>query len=493
VTIVSKGQPAYVETSGQPLMHNAKTSRRSNTPLNSVRRRLNDQVSHVVVAIVVLSPFFYGSNRPFFWLLWSVLTGVVGIWLFVQMGRTEETFRISFKRMLPVLIPFVTLALYMVVQIIPFGTIVPAFMPSNGSSAIYSTTLSLTPQDTLLALIRWLTYGLLFFFTLQFCSNASRARRFLNVVFWAIVFHAVVGLALRYQFGDTIFGIEKLYHKGSTTGGFVNRNSFATFLSFGAVLGLVAMLAQWMDDSAVARRTLFDRIFNRDGFLPVITGWGVIVVTLISTNSRMGVFAGCCGMLVVVILTLCKMPLKDRASGLRFAIIILPAVLGIGVVLYGQSFLERIGQLDTTDDIGIRFELYRQTFTMIKNRYLLGYGGQSYEYAFPLFHDMSFAVHLLWDKAHSTYLTLWAEYGVIFGSMPLVLIAVVFIGTFRAFWTGRMSDPRMLAGLGAITVAGIHSLVDFSLEIEAVTFAFTVIIAASYSRALDARPLERLQ
>lgn len=486
MNIVSEGRPTYVESS-LALMHDSGARKTYTTPLNSIRRKLNEQISHVVAAIVFLSPFFYGSNRPFFWLLWSTVSGVLGIWLFAQMARTDEPLRISFKRTLPVFIPFMILSLYMMLQIIPIGAIVPAFLSTNGSSPVYSKTLSLTPQDTVLALIRWLTYGLLFFFTLQFCSNASRARRFLGVVFWAIVLHAAIGLALRYQFGDTIFGIEKLYHKGSTTGGFVNRNSFATFLSFGAVLGLVQLLAQWLDNSVVARRSHFDRIFNGDGFLAIFTGWAIIIVTLVSTNSRMGVFAGCCGMFVVVILTLCKKPIKNSAPGLVLAILAVPTVLGIAVILYGQTFLERMDKLDTADDITVRFELYRQTGAMIKNRYLLGYGGQSYEYAFPLFHDASFYVHLLWDKAHSTYLTLWTEYGIIFGSMPIVATAVVFGAILRSFWNARTIEPMTLAGIGVIVVAGLHSLVDFSLEIEAVTFAFTVIIAAGYSRALDAR------
>lgn len=476
-----------------PITRETISKRPVNTSLNSTRRKLNDKVSRVVAMVIFLSPFFYGSNRPFFWLIWSLVMGVSGVWWFTQMGKAEETMRVAISRILPVSIPFIALSFYMVVQIIPLGTIAPEFSSTASvSTLVISKTLSLTPQDTLLALIRWLTYGLMFFFTLQFCSNAARARRFLELVFWAIAFHAIVGLALRYQFGDTIFGIEKLYHKGSATGGFVNRNSFATFLSFGAVLGLVHILTRWSNDEQNTRRqSKFDSIFSASGLLPLVTGWIIIVITLISTNSRMGVIAGSCGMIAVVVLALCRLPMKNRASGFRFAIVALPVVIGLSVILYGQAFLERIGQLDTTDDIGTRMGLYWQTLDMIKHRYLLGYGGQSYEFAFPLFHDPSFAVHLVWDKAHSTYLTLWAEYGVVFGSLPIILICFILFDMMKSFWQSRTADPLILAGIGAIIVGGLHSLVDFSLEIEAVTFAFTVIVAASYSRALDARRLDR--
>jgi O-antigen ligase len=63
-----------------------------------------------------------------------------------------------------------------------------------------------------------------------------------------------------------------------------------------------------------------------------------------------------------------------------------------------------------------RLQLYQQVFTMIKARPLTGFGFDSFPPAFEMFHKTPVTAGFVWDKAHSTYLTLWAEAGLLFGS-----------------------------------------------------------------------------
>lgn len=122
---------------------------------------------------------------------------------------------------------------------------------------------------------------------------------------------------------------------------------------------------------------------------------------------------------------------------------------------------------------------------MIKARYLTGFGGDSFEQAYPLFHQISVDVDVTWEKAHSTYLALWAEYGLFFGSIPLLIFGVLFVRLLLAYLRSANPDPTMLAALGVILVGAIHSLVDFSLEIQAVAFVFAIVTAAGYARIIE--------
>jgi O-antigen ligase len=107
---------------------------------------------------------------------------------------------------------------------------------------------------------------------------------------------------------------------------------------------------------------------------------------------------------------------------------------------------------------------------------LLGYGGASFPVAFPPFERAPLPLDVVWEKAHSTYLGLWLELGLIAGSIPILIVASLGI---RAF-TG-LRDPSSLAlslaAIGAIVAYGTHSLVDFSLEIQANTYVFLAVLA----------------
>ncbi len=457
------------------------------TRFHSDRFRLNNQLMWPILLILFLSPFAFGSMKPAFWLLWSMLISLCGAVLFGRMALSNARFRIA-PRNLPVLFClFALLGAYMIVQVLPLGALSPAVTSFADPDAIIAVnTISLAPHDTILALTRWATYGLLFFLVLQITSNPQRARAFINLIYWAIVIHAVVGLLFLVQFGDTVLGIPKWRHLGSATGGFVNRNSFATFLAFGSVLGINLMMERMTEKgSGSGDNSILGTYLGKGGVVAIGLGWLVLVITLIATNSRMGLFAACCGMIASVVLALVKKTAGTNRAGIWILLLVIPLTIGTGIVGYGRIFLERLGQVGDSSEV--RLQLYQQVLTMIESRPLLGFGGDSFEYAYPLFHQAPVSVDLVWDKAHSTYLSLWAEYGLVFGSLPMLIVAIIVLQLGAAYVKAPGQEMLIRSGLCVILVGAVHSLVDFSLEIEAVTFAFIAIVAAAWARQFELR------
>ena len=309
----------------------------------------------------------------------------------------------------------------------------------------------------------------------------------MNLLFWIVVIHATIGLLLLFQLGDTIFGIQKWAYLGSATGGFVNRNSFATFLAFGSVVGTIQLtqLITRAEARDGRKRGFFEVYFERDGVVAILMGLLVVLATLVATNSRMGLFAASCGMLTVLTLAVLKMPSGSRGSIILPALAFVPLTIGASILLYGSTVIERFDSQGTSQDAEVRLNLYRQVIEMIKSRYLTGFGGDSFEQAYPLFHQLPVSADFTWEKAHSTYLTLWAEYGLFFGSIPLLIFGFLFFRILVAYLRSTNPDAVMLAALGSILVGAIHSLVDFSLEIQAVSFVFAIITAAGYARVIE--------
>lgn len=430
--------------------------------------RLNSRLAIVLVLFLGIAPIPFGGNRPAFWTLTGFLLALIATtYLGVALWR-QHKLRHAPKRLAPLAIPFGLLLCWLVIQMVPLAPWGSPISIAAGNIVLTGKTLSLTPGMTFLSLIQFASYGLLFFLMLQATYNIDRARRVLVALYIIVVIYAAYALFALTQLGDPILFFEKWAYQGSATATFVNRNSFATFLSFGLVIGVALATTSLLpnDDEAGQRRNMMSSVLFAMGAC-------IIAATLIATQSRMGFTAGVAGTLVTLVAVLSRIPRAARP--------IWPALLigGLGTAalfwLYGAELLERVGLFESS--LAIRGSLYKQVVEMIASRPLTGFGAGSFELAFPLFQHLPVSPDLVWDKAHSTYLSLWVELGLIFGSMPMVIVALIGISTWRIFRTARRRWLHAAISLGVITTAAVHSLVDFSLEIQAVAYMFVAILA----------------
>jgi O-antigen ligase len=206
--------------------------------------------------------------------------------------------------------------------------------------------------------------------------------------------------------------------------------------------------------------------------LAVLLGTIFVGAALLATQSRMGLFAGVVGSAVAVGLGGSKLSLRGRSWALGISVVLLGVVL---LLLMFGGVLERVGSLESSADV--RGALYQEVWEMIWARPWLGYGGGSFETAFPLVHHAPVSPDLLWDKTHDTYLALWSELGLIAGSIPILIVAALVLRTFVAFWRSTSAWSIPLAAIGVVIAGALHSTVDFSLEIQADTYFFLAVLA----------------
>ncbi len=456
--------------------------------LNSARSHLNRIMVWPLAAVALLSSLFYGGNLPIYWVIWAVVAGMMGTLWFGWLALKGEEPRLPVNRFPLLAAGFALFALYHLVQVAPLGDLVaPVRSLALPGVTFALSTISVEPGETVFALFRWLTFGVFFFLALQVSGVSARGQKLLDLIFWGIVLHAFIGLAFRFQFGDTMFGIPKWAYLGSTTGGFVNRNSFATYLAFGAVLGVTRIMAMSLSRarSATARH-VFDFYTGRHGVMPFIVGWLIIVVALITTNSRMGLLSAIAGMGFVIVILAFKRPEGSRRRTWRFPLIAMGVIFAL-VVFYGADLYSRVENLYLNDDLGTRLKLYEQVWQMIMERPLLGFGGSAFNAAYPLFHRLPVGFEYVWDKTHSTYLALWVEYGLLFGSLPMLIIAAIFLRLMASTFRAAQSDPLIVAAAGVILTGALHSLFDFSLEMEGVAIVYAMVIAAGFAKVLSPR------
>jgi O-antigen ligase len=203
-------------------------------------------------------------------------------------------------------------------------------------------------------------------------------------------------------------------------------------------------------------------------------GLVVVLATLAATGSRMGAVVGCLGVGSVSALML----YQHRVALWRIGLGTLAGLLVLiaGAVLSGQSVtVERL--FFALAEGEARPELFRQTWQMIAANPWWGYGVDSYPLAFELYRSEGLRPDLTWQAPHNTYLTLWVEYGVGFGSVTLLLVATLLYWAVQGL-NGAERDilPAAIA-TAVIALTAVHALVDFSLEIAANTYLFVALVA----------------
>ncbi|MVO18573.1 O-antigen ligase family protein [Parasedimentitalea huanghaiensis] len=436
--------------------------------------KLNDIAAVFVVVFLLVGPVPIGANHPLAWLGFaaaiSVFVGLYALSMFyIDPGRLSRTGR--YRAIVGL---GVGLILFCAAQLLPFSFSSLAELPER----LLPDRLTVSAPATALGVIRIFSYALLFVLVLEISANTNRAAWLLKCMFYIIVVHAAWSLISLSLLGDTLLLSPKTAYEGFATGFFVNRNSFATYLSMGLMIGFGKMLFLLLGPTArSAKRPTLIRRLSMDFFIQASLS-GVILAALLATGSRLGVFSALLGGLFLFSSMLLKANSLPRWK--VAAVLLSTAVVAcFAIVMAAPNLASRLVFFEHS--IGLRVELYRQTLEMIFHRPWFGYGLDSFAAAFELFHKPSLLTGFIWDRPHSTYLTLWAELGVVAGSIPLVILGLCFVRMLSQIRVRKNTYLPATVASAVVVVCAVHSLGDFSLEMAANAYLFIVLTGVGIS------------
>jgi len=445
-------------------------------------------VSSLIVAILwimlALVPMPVGSNRPFFWDVNAAWIGLLAFFHLGYLASDPSRLRVSLSALRWPGLLMLAAMLFMVIQVMPLPfELSPQIWTEAGAALGMSLTrrISLDPAATIAMLVSYLAYALLFFMTAQVSVNPRRVQRLLQGLFWIIVAHAALGVLFLFQLGDSLFFLPKWTYHGFATGFFVNRNSFATFLAFGLAIGS-ALLADAVvpkprrqDQNRPAREIVrLDQI----GIALGIYGAGLATIgsSLMLTGSRMGALVGAIGLFAPAIFAATRLKRRLTFAGLIVGLILIVTLI---FIMSGGALTERFASQEASQDA--RWLLFKQTLEMIRHRPLTGFGGGAFEDAFAIYHHLPLNADVVWDRAHNLYLELFADLG-IFALCPIISVGLVLWQTMRGL---RHAENRVapIIAITVVVIAAVHSLVDFSLQIQAIELYFVVLLAAGFAQS----------
>ncbi len=437
------------------------------------QHRLNGVLAFGLGLVIVVSPILLASNRPAFWTLWATVVGAFGAIYAMRLYMLDVPARAPLSRMWVEATLFALLCLFIVAQMLPLAPLFAGFgigvaeVPTLDGAPIPTNSISLDTGASAMTLLNFVTYGVFTFLAAQVLVNRGRARFFVVLLFGVITAEAVYALVSLTQLGDTLLFFDKEAYKGVATGTFINRNSFATYLGAGISIGTALLLTI---NSTTRTLTVSQRISRVASYVGSTL---IIAAALLATGSRMGMVVGFVGLVA----TAGSWALLGGERGrLKVVLYIVGTALIVFVALFslfGDTVLTRL--IFDGGEEG-RLQLYQQVWGLILERPLTGYGAGSFASVYPAYQTLFNQADYLYDLAHSTYLALWFEHGLVVGSIPLIIIGAACI---RAVISMREAENTLgaLVTLGVTATFAVHSLVDFSAEMQANAFVICIAIA----------------
>ncbi len=381
---------------------------------------------------------------------------------------------------------FVAVVLWIIIQ---NGTWTPSFlhhpiwgMAANALDRPVEGSISVNRDLTTLALVRLVTAASVFWLAVQLCRSEPAARTFMMAFIAISSGYAIYGLV---AFAMAHSAKVPLEHSSLNfvTSTFYDHNHYATYAGMGlvAVCGLILRIYQRevpiAGGSFRFKIATFIEASGRTTALLLGSAFLLLLAVLL-TGSRGGIVAMVIGVSALGVLTLGRH--MRGAAGLRGAIVI-GVVLIASIVVFSGALVSQI------NENGLPSESIwaAQTITLrsIFDSPLLGYGYGTFADVFPMFRDRSVGVLETWEQAQNTYLEAFQGLGLVFGSL---LFASVILLVFRCFKgaTGRqegMTIPSV--AVSAAALVGVHSLVEFSMQIQAVALTFMALLGAGVAQS----------
>ena len=438
------------------------------------------------IGTISLSPLFFGSNRPWSWSLYSILISCFGILYFSNILLRDKEFDILIS---PLKYPLILVSipiLWSLIQVSPwvpinwshpFWTLTAEQIPLTISPSI-----SLTPSQTITALMKLMSYLLVFFLSFQFSRQSDRASLIFNAIAYTGAAYALYGLLSFFEGNSPLPWLNEIVQQNSLNSTFINRNSYATYAGL-SLLTLFPLLLGRIKESLIygvnnyyGLQYFIENLFIRS-WLSILLGM-ITCTALFLTHSRGGFLSSILAILIFFLTLSLAGKFKSNNT-----ILILTLVLSVVAISFWNSGDKLLDRLDTMSiEREGRLNVYKVLGNAISENYWLGTGYGSFEKSFRLYRDKT--VKGYYTAAHSSYLENMFELGIL---QALALFSAGFfiaIKCLQGIWKRQKNWVFPAIGFSATVLVGTHALVDFSLQIPAIAYTYALLMGAAFAQSL---------
>jgi O-antigen ligase len=453
-----------------------------------------------LLAATVWAPVPLGSNRP-----WAAALLAMGLWCVLSFAVLARLLahtslpRPAWARALPPLLALAAMATLVVGQWLGVG----------GRDSPWALRSQDTAQTGFYALV-CLAYLAAWLLVLLCVNSQRRVAMLLGGVVAGGVVQALLAVALHAGTGGSYsFLFVEFNDNGRASGTFPNPDHLAGYMELCLSAGFGLLVAQFGSHasgrSAPGWQARWQAaaafLLSRKMLLRLLLV--VMVVALVMTHSRMGNGAFFAALLLVgCIVATVSHKLRRPALWLVASMVLIDVIIigqwvgldrvvdrlqGTAVSTVAQAEVAAaLPELHSAKDfreesIQERMRIPLLATSLVQARPWFGHGAGTFYIALPAIKPAGFP-HL-WDHAHNDYV----EWAVDTGLVGLgLLLSVAALTAWRALHLLRDREPRLHRGVGtaalmALACLGLHSLVDFNLQIPANGLTLVLLLALPWA------------
>jgi len=363
---------------------------------------------------------------------------------------------------------FLTYIGYLIIQIIPLPlNLIESIAPNNYK--LYTSiridkefwSLSIDPSNSYFGILNCINFFIIFLtFPILFNRSKYLMKFFLFICFLGFC-HAIFATYWMLIGNPSNFLIEKLHYPKASTGFYVNRVVFGTFLFLCAFSGLYYIVIFFQKNKDL-NFNFFEQIKSKVFFIRIF----IIFLSLgiLTTWSRAANISYV--LILFSFLIYSRIFFKKYINSLSIIIIFILIfdVLVMSIYFGNARLVQRLVEDPIFKDF-VRLNLISFGFEQFKNFWLFGYGSGAFDQIFKIFYIMpeNFDTYLSAQHVHNDGIELLGEVGVLGISILLILYISYFKKIIKNINEDKQFARFMLLILLIITLF-IQSLVDYSLH-----------------------------
>lgn len=448
------------------------------------RRNLNPIIFIGLCAVVSLAPALLGAVQP---IVWNTAGLCIAVLLLMNFIFPADEERIIGKYLLIPCLLFAVVVAIVLLQITPWvpdSWQNPVWRLASGAlGRTLDGTISVDRQAALIGLFRLSTYAGIVYLSAILCREPSRAYAAVKVVSISGAIYATYGLAIYWSGNKAVLWYSKWAYGEDLTGPFVNRNSFATYLGL-CTLAVLCYLIKSFEQLRLhgdLRHKIDLAIDFASRRVLILIMVFILTTALFLTHSRAGLGSTFVGILAIAF-AMARSPSLKRLR--RLGWIVLPlAMVFIALFISGGTIIDRLIGTDLATEE--RFSVYALIVQAIGNYPWLGTGLNSFISVFPIYR--SSAVTHYFDLAHNDYLQNLLELGIPGALCLFASVMWLAVICWRGLRLRRRDAVFPCLGIAATVLVALHSTLDFSLQIPAVTYTYCFLLGAAVAQSWTSR------
>jgi putative inorganic carbon (hco3(-)) transporter len=369
---------------------------------------------------------------------------------------------------------------YLIIQIIPLPlNLIEIIAPNNYN--LYTSikidkelwSLSIDPSNSYFGILNCINFLIIF---LTFPVLFNRSKYLMKFLFFLCVLgtcHAVFATYWMLAGNPSNFLIQKIHYLNASTGLFVNRSVFGTFLFLCAFSSLYYIVV-FFQKNQIVNFNFAEQIKSKIFFIRIFIIF--MSIGILTTWSRAANFSYI--LILLSFLFYSKISFKKYINPLSTVIIFILIfdVFIMGMFFGNAKLIERYAETSILRET-IRFDLQTFGIDQFKNFWLFGYGSDAFGQVFKIFYSVpeNFS-NFFADRVHNDGIELLGEIGVLGASILFLLYISYFKKIIKNINEKKQLARFILLSLLILTLF-IQSLVDFSLHTPGILILLMTILS----------------